>query len=319
MPFTHPPDRLRLNVNRLLSQNIMTAKEQNQEIIDALRNSDLFRQYEAAYCEATGMPLTLRPLEYWQLAHEGHCKQNAFCKIIGSHNRSCAECLSAQQTACDRAAEGNTFTMRCPMGLTETVVPILVGEGVIGYLQTGQVRVTEENAPHFEETFKKLTELGVKFDEIDASEKFHQTPEWTASRYNSVMSMLSLFAQHLGLLANKIVLQGETAEHPVIARAKKYIAENYTEDICLDDVAKHSHVSMFYLCKLFKSTTGITFSEYLCRKRIEEAKDRLQDLHARISEVAYQVGFQSLTHFNRVFKRIVGHSPTNYRTNLSVV
>lgn len=297
----------------------MTAKEQNQELIDALRNSDLFRQYEAAYGETTGMPLSVRPLEYWQLAQDGHCRQNDFCKIDASNNRSCAECLSAQQAACDQAATGSTFTVRCAMGMTETVVPIRVGDRTIGFLQTGQVRVTQENAPSFEAAFQKLTELGVEFDELDAAEKFDQTPEWSSSRYHSVMSMLSLFAQHLGLLANKIVLQAETTEHPIVHRAKQYINENYTEDICLDDVAKHSHVSMFYLCKLFKSTTGITFSEYLCRKRIEEAKERLLDLHARISEVAYQVGFQSLTHFNRVFKRIVGHSPSVYRSNLSAV
>lgn len=297
----------------------MTAKEQNLEIIDALRNSDIFKQYEAAYCEATSMPLTLRPLEYWQLAHDGHCRQNEFCKMISSHNRSCAECLSAQQSACDKAYEGQSFTMRCAMGMTETVVPIRVGDRVIGFLQTGQVRVENGVVPKFEEARRRLTELGVDFDEAEAAEKFNATPSWDSSRYNSVMSMLTLFSQHLGLLANKIVLQSESADHPIIARAKEYIEENYTEDICLDDVAQHAHVSMFYLCKLFKSTTGITFSEYLCRKRIEVAKDRLQDLHARISEVAYQVGFQSLTHFNRVFKRIVGHSPTVYRSSLAVV
>lgn len=293
----------------------MTTKELNQEVIDALRNSDLFRQYETAFCESTGMPLSVRPLEYWQLAHAGHCQQSAFCKIIGSQNRSCAECLSTQQSACDQATEGSSFSMRCPMGMTETVVPIRVGDRTIGYLQTGQVRVEDDQAPGFEGVSRKLTELGVDFDEVEIYEKYHQTPEWAASRYNSVVSMLSLFAQHLGLLANRIVLHGKTSDHPVMTRAKEYITENFTEDICLNDVAQHSHASMFHVCKLFKSTTGITFTEYLCRQRIEAAKERLLDLHWRISEVACQVGFQSLTHFNRVFKRIVGHSPTAYRTS----
>jgi AraC-like DNA-binding protein len=295
----------------------MTAKEQNRELIEALHRSELYQQYETAYGEATGMPLSLRPLEYWQLAQEGHCRENDFCKMIGSENRSCAECLSAQQTACDKAAEA-TFTMCCPMGLSETVVPVKVGDRVIGFLQTGQVRVQAEDAPGFAPAFKKMKELGLKVAENEAREKFEATPTWPGTRYDSVMSMLSLFAQHLGLLANKIVLQSETTDHPIIARAKQYIDENYTEDICLEDVAGHAHVSMFYLCKLFKSTTGITFSEYLCRKRIEQAKEKLMDLHTRISEVAYQVGFQSLTHFNRVFKRIVGHSPTVFRNSVTV-
>ncbi len=296
----------------------MTAKEQNRELVEALQRSELFQQYESAYGEATGMPLSLRPLEYWRLAQEGHCRQSAFCKMIGSQNRSCAECLSAQEFACAQATE-STFTMRCPMGLSETVVPVKVGDRVIGFLQTGQVRVAGEGASDFQFAYEKMQELGMEIDEAEAESKFSETPSWQSSRYDSVMAMLSLFSQHLGLLANKIVLQSETTDHPIIARAKRYIDENYTEDICLDDVAQHAHVSMFYLCKLFKSTTGNTFSEYLCRKRIEQAKEKLMDLHVRISEVAYQVGFQSLTHFNRVFKRIVGHSPTAFRNTVAAV
>ena len=295
----------------------MTEKEQNRELINALQQSDLFQQYATAYSAATGMPLSLRPLEYWQLAHDGHCQQNAFCELIGSQNRSCAECLSAQQNACDQATEG-TFNMRCPMGLSETVIPVKVGNQTIGYLQTGQVRVAAEDAPQFADALVKMNELGMEVDREDAEKRYESTPTWDAQRYDSVMAMLALFAQHLGLLANKIVLQSENNDHPIVARAKHYIDENYTEDISLEDVAEHAHVSMFYLCKLFKNTTGITFSEYLCRKRIEHAKDKLMDLHTRISEVAYQVGFQSLTHFNRVFKRIVGHSPTVFRQSASV-
>ena len=54
------------------------------------------------------------------------------------------------------------------------------------------------------------------------------------------------------------------------------------------------------------------------RKLIERAKGLLQNPQSRISEIAYQVGFQSLTHFNRVFKKTVGEAPTEYRTKLQV-
>ncbi|MGB8804163.1 MAG: helix-turn-helix transcriptional regulator, partial [Chthoniobacterales bacterium] len=55
------------------------------------------------------------------------------------------------------------------------------------------------------------------------------------------------------------------------------------------------------------------FTDYLARVRIEKAKALLLDRNRRVSEVAYDVGFQSLTHFNRIFRKIVGRSPTNYR------
>ena len=77
------------------------------------------------------------------------------------------------------------------------------------------------------------------------------------------------------------------------------------------------NTSKFYFCKMFKKATGINFTDYLSRVRTERAKNLLLNPNLRVSEIAYEVGFQSLTHFNRVFKRILGRSPTDYREQLA--
>jgi AraC-like DNA-binding protein len=64
---------------------------------------------------------------------------------------------------------------------------------------------------------------------------------------------------------------------------------------------------------LFKRTTGLTFTNFLSRVRIESSKNLLSNPQLRVSEIAYAAGFQSLTHFNRVFQTMVGQSPTEYR------
>jgi AraC-like DNA-binding protein len=64
--------------------------------------------------------------------------------------------------------------------------------------------------------------------------------------------------------------------------------------------------------------TGINFTDYLARVRIEKSKNLLLNPNLRVSEIAYEVGFQSLTHFNRVFKKLLGQSPTDYRAHLTV-
>ena len=68
---------------------------------------------------------------------------------------------------------------------------------------------------------------------------------------------------------------------------------------------------------MFKKITRINFTDYLSRVRIEKSKNLLLNPNLRISEIAFEIGFQSLTHFNRVFKRITGQSPTEYRAKLS--
>ena len=128
--------------------------------------------------------------------------------------------------------------------------------------------------------------------------------------------LLGIFASHPGMIANQIVVQEENEEPPMIRRAKSFIKEHQTEDISLGDVADSVNTSTFYFCKMFKKSTGLNFTDYLSRVRVEKAKNLLLNPNLRISEIAYEVGFQSLTHFNRVFRKLVGQSPTQYRQKL---
>lgn len=119
------------------------------------------------------------------------------------------------------------------------------------------------------------------------------------------------------MVSNQIVVREQHAEPPVVARAKQFITEHQTEELSLEQVANAVHTSKFYFCKMFKKATGINFTDYLSRVRTERAKNLLLNPNLRVSEIAYEVGFQSLTHFNRVFKRILGRSPTDYRGQLA--
>jgi AraC-like DNA-binding protein len=76
------------------------------------------------------------------------------------------------------------------------------------------------------------------------------------------------------------------------------------------------NMSAFYFCKVFRKVTGVTFVEYLARLRVESVKTLLLDPHKRISEAAFEAGFQSLSQFNRVFRRVAGEAPTVYREKL---
>jgi AraC-like DNA-binding protein len=75
-------------------------------------------------------------------------------------------------------------------------------------------------------------------------------------------------------------------------------------------------MSAFYFCKVFKEAVGVTFTDYVARTRVEKTKQMLLNPNVRISEAAFAAGFQSLSQFNRVFRRIIGESPTHYRDEL---
>jgi AraC-like DNA-binding protein len=135
-------------------------------------------------------------------------------------------------------------------------------------------------------------------------------------QYEAILRLLTIFAQHLSSLSNQLTVQEANSENPSISRARVYIADQYAEELSLELVAKQVNMSAFYFCKMFKKATGLTFTDYLARIRIEKVKNLLLNPHKRISEAAYEVGFQSLSQFNRVFRRIAGEAPTVYRDRL---
>jgi len=155
-------------------------------------------------------------------------------------------------------------------------------------------------------------------NEADLRTAYFNTRVLAKKEHEAMVQLLQIFAQHISMLSNQIVVRQENAEPPVIAKAKEFIREHQSEALSLSRVAKAANSSTFYFCKMFKKVTGVNFTHYVSRVRIEKARDLLLNPNLRISEIAYEVGFQSLTHFNRVFKKLLGQSPSEYRDHLKL-
>ena len=110
-------------------------------------------------------------------------------------------------------------------------------------------------------------------------------------------------------------LRDWTRAEPVeIWKARKFIHEHSDDELSLTKVAKFSNISANHLSEKFKKVAGINFVDYVARIRVGKARDLLQNSNLRISEIAFAVGFQSLSQFNRVFKKLTRKSPTQFRT-----
>jgi AraC-like DNA-binding protein/ligand-binding sensor protein len=286
-------------------------------IVQRLARSEMFKEYERAFSDATELPVALRPLQAWNLSMAGKARENRFCALMAQCNRACASCLEIQERIAEQGA-ARTTTVTCFAGLSDTAIPVRVGEGVVGYLQTGQVSLENPSAAQFDKITKQLREWGAKLDLREVQEAYFRSRVLSATQYGAMIKLLEIFAQHLSVVANEITVQENEAESPLVRRARAYIIGHQADPIDLDNVAKAMHVSTFYFCKIFKKATGLTFTDYLGRVRIEKAKSLLLNPHLRISEIAYDVGFQSLTHFNRVFRQVTAQSPTAFRVSKSV-
>lgn len=284
-------------------------------MVEQLKRSQIYRDYEHAFRETTGLPIALRPIEAFDLAHTGDPKENLFCASMARNNHSCAGCLQLQKRV-ENDAILEPKTLRCFAGMCDSAIPIRVGESVIAFLRTGQVFVKTPSKQDFDETMRTLLSWGSPLDLERVEQAYFQTPVLTTKQYDSVLRLLALFAQHLSSLSNQLMVRSEKSEAPVIARACAYIADHSESDLTLTEVAKAMNSSAFYFCKVFKKATGMTFTDHLARVRVEKVKNLLLNPHRRVSEAAFGVGFQSLSQFNRVFRRIAGESPTIYRERL---
>jgi AraC-like DNA-binding protein len=112
---------------------------------------------------------------------------------------------------------------------------------------------------------------------------------------------------------------GHHAEPRDIWKARQFIEENAGEPLSLGKVASVIGINPTHLSEKFKQVTGSKFVEYIARKRFERARMLLQNVDLRISEIAFAVGFQSLSQFNRVFKKFSGTSPTECRAHITRV
>jgi len=287
----------------------------NSSVFEKLTRSKVYQDYERAFSGATGLAVSLRPLESWQLPLRGKTNANRFCALMAGKSRSCAACLQVQQRLSDSARQ-EAQTVTCYHGLSDTAVPVHLGEEFVGFLQTGQIFRRKPTQAQFERTAGLMAQWGLPVNHGDLKDAYFSTRVLSTSQHTAVVDLLKIAAQHLSITSNQIVIQEQNSEPPAILRAKEYIKANQAEPLSLGKVAKSVNMSMHYFCKSFKKSTGINFTEYLARVRVEKAKNLLLNPNLRISEIGYEVGFQSLTHFNRLFKRILGKSPTTYRKQL---
>ncbi|MBW1722830.1 MAG: helix-turn-helix transcriptional regulator [Deltaproteobacteria bacterium] len=101
--------------------------------------------------------------------------------------------------------------------------------------------------------------------------------------------------------------------HEGIKKAVRFIRNHFREPLTLDQVAMESGMSKYHFARVFKVSTGMTFKEYHNRRRIEEAKALLCNRTMRVTDVCYEVGFNDISYFDRVFRRLVGVNPTSYK------
>lgn len=304
-----------ISSHAMIQAAIQPHQEFENSLLQRIANSDRYRMYQEAFRTATGLPLRLVSADPdgWCLDDQ-KVNRSPFCEALNLCHSACGACVETNRRLMKEAEVNGPSTCHCFAGLCATAVPVKMGASVIGYLKTGQVFSRIPSEDQFDQI---LSVIGRKtLDKNSRSQlktAYMQTRFVEPLRYQSMVTLLQSFAEQLSEHAESLAIIEEGSEPAAIARARKYIHANLDQPLPLGLVARQAGLSESHFCRLFKDSAGLTLTDYVNRCRIDWAKRELLKPEARISEIAFLIGYQSLSQFNRSFARIVGLSPTLYR------
>lgn len=106
--------------------------------------------------------------------------------------------------------------------------------------------------------------------------------------------------------------------NPYIKKAVEYCIKNYESNITIDTICNELSINKSYFCKLFKSETGYTFTNFLNIFRVEKSKTLLNTTDMSLLDIAIGVGFNSQSYYSSVFKKITNKTPLEYKQQLKI-
>ena len=282
-----------------------------------LADSREFEEFFRIVSSLTGIHITLiDPAQpSWNKAKILHQRssENLLCQFVQTRlegRKACEKCDRAHVLLASNLRQG--FFYGCHTGLTDIVVPVYIDGRHIATMNGGQVLT----APPSEEGFERFLKQNEKFrfDRKSVRKLYFQCPWLPEEKLQQVVRLLFFFANYFCEIGEKLKKVTYDTRRASVYRAIDYMEENFRDPLTLSDAARSAFLSPAYFSHVFRETTSTCFAHFLQQIRIREAKRLLRQTDRSVTEIAYDSGFNNLSHFNRVFRRLAGVNPTRYRS-----
>lgn len=164
-------------------------------------------------------------------------------------------------------------------------------------------------------TLKLLLDLKLKLHAVESVRPAYSADSLHKEivEIDSLAELRDWLAEHLERISGVRQAGGGAGTRAEVLEACKYVSLRLHSRISLDEVAAHLHLNASYFSRLFKKETGVTFIEYVTRKKMERAKELLDQTGLTVGEICEQLGYDNQSYFIKTFKHHAGMTPAEYR------
>ncbi len=202
----------------------------------------------------------------------------------------------------------------CPYGLTNIIVPVWKHGHVVAGLLAGPILNSEPE--------QIMSSVHIPDMDCHKDMLVHELSKYTYYDVNQILALSELLASLVSPLSEEppgdpnVHIEEDARHSAMIQLVLNYIKNHYHEKITLSDAAKAVYVNPSYLSRIFNKEVQTSFTAYLNQYRIEKSKELLANQNINIVDVCLLVGFENQSYYNKVFKKIEGGTPSQYRREM---
>jgi len=255
----------------------------------------------------TGMKPCVFDTEYNEVAFSPapYCRLCGYLRRLPEFDRACHACDIAAMQKCRRTRQG--FLYRCHAGLEEYVAPLCYDEIVVGFVMIGQV--SDGSPEELAATLEYLQKYG--FDLPYCRELYDELPHHSAEKLAAACKIMDACSSHI---YHKRMLEVRYLD--MAQQMEKYITDNIAWDLSIEHLCEHFSISRAELYQLFHNNFNSSVADFIRSKRIAMSEEIIRTTDQRISEIASNVGFYDYNYFSKIFRKVYGISPREYRKEL---
>ncbi|MBR3895114.1 MAG: PocR ligand-binding domain-containing protein [Clostridia bacterium] len=255
----------------------------------------------------TGISISIADTEFHHLVRCRAESPDSFCKMIQSTPEGLSRCGASDCALLSECRERRApCTHLCHAGLADTCVPIIDDGVILGYVIFGQVCDSPLSITHFSEIYPRVRDLGLDRDQLEAA--YSRILFVDQESIESASELVNILTKYIWL--EHMIRRDDNDVFETIA---EYIVSHLGQDLEIGALCKQFNLSKNALYKLFHKNAGCTVNEYVTARRIAAAKRLLKETTLAVYLICEAVGIENYQYFCRVFKRVTGISPLQYR------